>query len=151
MLSVHIDDLNTNSLVLVEINDGGHMARHASKHPTDTELEILQVLWEHGPSSLGAICDAMRSKREVATTTVSTMLKVMAEKGLVRRREVQGKRGAQWTTAVTRKKAARGMVGKLIDRVFEGSTQQLVAHIISERKLSDEDRRLLRELLQEED
>ena len=126
------------------------MARQPTKHPTDTELEILQVLWDNGPSSLGAICTAMRQTREVATTTVSTMLKVMDEKGLVRRREVQGQRGSLWAAAVTRKRAARGMVGKLIDRVFEGSTQKLVAHIISERKLSDEDREVLRRLLEEE-
>ena len=127
------------------------MARQASKHPTDTELEILQVLWEFGPSSLGSICEAMRQNREVATTTVSTMLKVMDQKGLVRRKGVEGQRGSLWAAAVTRKRAARGMVGKLIDRVFEGSTQKLVAHIISERKMSDEDRETLKRLLEGED
>lgn len=127
------------------------MARQAAKHPTDTELEILQVLWERGPGSLGVICEAMREKRDVATTTVSTMLKVMGEKGLVRRKEVPGKRGAVWAAAVTRKRAARGMVGKLIDRVFEGSTQKLVAHIINERELSETDRELLRDLLAGDD
>ncbi len=127
------------------------MARQPTKHPTDTELEILQILWDAGPSSLGSICEAMRQNRDVATTTVSTMLKVMNEKGLVRRKDVRGQRGSLWTAAVTRQRAARGMVGKLIDRVFEGSTQKLVAHIINDRKLTDEDRELLRQLLEEED
>lgn len=123
------------------------MARNSSSHPTDTELEILQILWEHGPSSLGSVCEAMREKREVATTTVSTMLKVMEQKALVKRREVTGKRGSQWAASVTRKRAARGMVGKLIDRVFEGSTRQLVAHILDDRKLTAADREALRQLL----
>lgn len=127
------------------------MARQQSKHPTDTELEILQVLWDHGPCSLGSICEAMRENREVATTTVSTMLKVMDAKGLVRRKDAKGQRGSLWAAAVTRKKAARGMVGKLIDRVFEGSTQKLVAHILSERKLSDDDREMLKRLLEDEE
>lgn len=127
------------------------MARQASKHPTDTELEILQVLWDHGPASLGAICEVMRQNREVATTTVSTMLKVMDAKGLVKRKDAKAQRGSLWAAAVTRQRAARGMVGKLIDRVFEGSTQKLVAHIINERKLSDADREALRTLLESED
>ena len=90
------------------------MARQQSKHPTDTELEIPQVLWDHGPCSLGSICEAMRENREVATTTVSTMLKVMDAKGLVRRKDAKGQRGSLWAAAVTRKKAARGMVGSLL-------------------------------------
>ncbi len=127
------------------------MARNTSSHPTDTELEILQVLWEHGPASLGSVCDVMRTRREVATTTVSTMLKVMEQKNLVKRREIQGKRGSLWAASVTRQRAARGMVGKLIDRVFEGSTRQLVAHILDDRKLTIEDRDALRRLLDEEE
>lgn len=125
------------------------MARNTSTHPTDTELEILQVLWECGPSSLSRVCEAIRSNREVATTTVSTMLKVMEQKKLVKRREAAGKRGSQWAAAVTRSRAAQGMVGKLIDRVFEGSTRQLVAHILDDRKLTTEDRNALRRLLEE--
>lgn len=123
------------------------MARSAAKHPTDTELEILQVLWDRGPISLGAICEEIRQARDVATTTISTMLKVMAGKGLVRRKDAAGQRGSLWSAAVTRQKAARGMVGKLIDRVFDGSTEQLLAHIISERKLSDADRDALKRML----
>lgn len=125
------------------------MARQATKHPTDTELEILQILWDQGPASLSSICEAMRQNRDVATTTVSTMLKVMDQKGLVRRKDAKGQRGSLWLAAVTRQRAARGMVGKLIDRVFEGSTQKLVAHIISERKLSDADRETLKGLLED--
>ena len=50
------------------------MPRPPSTHPTDGELEILRVLWENGTSSLGAICETLRREREVAATTVATML-----------------------------------------------------------------------------
>ena len=62
------------------------MARSPSDQPTQRELEILAVLWEHGPASLGTVCDALRRQRPLATTTVATMLKVMLDKKLVTRR-----------------------------------------------------------------
>jgi len=113
------------------------MARSASKHPTDGELEILQVLWAQGPCSLGELCVALREKRQVATTTVATVLKVMRDKGLVRRRKTN--RGLSWTAAVNREATASGMIGKLIERVFEGSAQQLVAHLVEDGNLSSAD------------
>ena len=61
------------------------MARPSNPHPTDGELEILRVLWSAGPSSLSTICESLRTEREVATTTVATMLKVMLDKELVKR------------------------------------------------------------------
>ena len=81
------------------------MARPASQHPTDGELEILRVLWERGPSSLGDVCAALRRERDVATTTVATMLRVMLDKGLVRRKRAG--RGHQWSAVVTHAAAAR--------------------------------------------
>jgi len=78
------------------------MARPASVHPTDGELEILRLLWAKGPTALSTLCDAMREEREVATTTVATMLRVMREKGLVKR--LGSGRGAQWTAAITPEK-----------------------------------------------
>ena len=66
------------------------MARPPSTHPTDGELELLQILWQAGPSSLGRICTALRLRRPIATTTVATMLKVMLDKGLIRRRHAAG-------------------------------------------------------------
>ena len=124
------------------------MARSTSTHPTDTELEILQVLWDSGPSSLSQVCETLRQSRPVATTTVSTMLKVMQEKKPVQRQSSgQGTRGSKWKAKVSRSQAARGFVSKMIDRIFDGSTQQLVAHIVNDRKLSDTDRKAIQQLL----
>lgn len=121
------------------------MARPASVHPTDGELEILHVLWSAGPSSLSAICDALRAEREVATTTVATMLRVMLDKGLVRRQGAA--RGATWQAAVTHKSAARGMVGKLVDHVFDGAADQLAAHLIEGGQLNSRQLGELRTLI----
>jgi BlaI family penicillinase repressor len=122
------------------------MARPASQHPTDGELEILRVLWERGAASLGEVCEALRRERPVATTTVATMLKVMLEKGLVRRKQTGG-RGQQWSAVVTHAAAAKSMVGKLVDGIFDGSAGQLVAHIVERGNLSDRELAELRALI----
>ena len=121
------------------------MARPASLHPTDGELEILRVLWDRGPATLSEICDTLRRERDVATTTVATMLRVMIDKRLVRRKRAG--RGHQWSAAVSHAAAARSMVGKLLDGVFDGSAQRLVAHLVEGGKLSDKELAELRTLI----
>ncbi len=121
------------------------MARPASVHPTDGELEILRVLWASGPTALSTLCETLRQQREVATTTIATMLKVMSEKGLVRR--LGSGRGAQWTAAITQKRAAKKMVGKLVDHVFDGSADLLAAHLIEGGQLSTKQLAELRDLI----
>jgi BlaI family penicillinase repressor len=121
------------------------MARPANEHPTDGELEILRVLWERGSATLGEICTALRHERQVATTTVATMLGVMLDKSLVRRKK--GARGNVWSAAVTHDAAAKGMVGKLVDGVFDGSASRLVAHLVEGGKLSPDELSELRTLI----
>lgn len=121
------------------------MARPPSTHPTDGELEILRVLWERGPSSLGEVCESLRQQREVATTTVATMLRVMLDKNLVKRK--QAVRNHQWSAAVTHAAAARSLVGKLVDGVFDGSAQRLVAHLVEGGELSADELAELRTLI----
>ena len=121
------------------------MARPASVHPTDGELEILRVLWVSGPTALSTLCETLRQQREVATTTIATMLRVMSEKGLVKR--LGSGRGAQWTAAITQKKTAKKMVGKLVDHVFDGSADLLAAHLIEGGQLSTKQLAELRNLI----
>ena len=121
------------------------MARPASPHPTDGELEILRVLWQRGPSSLGQISEELRRDRTVATTTVATMLGVMLEKGLVARKRAE--RSYEWSAAVTQAAAARSMVGKLVDGVFDGSASRLVAHLVETGNLSADELNELRQLI----
>lgn len=121
------------------------MARKPSGRPTDAELAILQVLWSEGPSGLGMVHDALRASRPVALTTVATTLKVMLDKGLVRRED--GPKGYVWSAATTRREAAAGMLGKILDHIFDGSARGLVAHLIEGGALDDRDRRAIREML----
>ena len=121
------------------------MARPPSSHPTDGELELLQVLWQAGPCSLGQVCKALRLHRPVVTTTVATMLKIMLDKKLVRRRSTP--QGYLWSAKTTQQNAATGMVRKLVDSVFDGSAQRLVAHLLESGQLNDQERKELRRLI----
>jgi predicted transcriptional regulator len=125
------------------------MARSPSGQPTDAELAILQVLWEHGPAGLGKVHEAVQAKRPVALTTVATTLKVMLTKKLVRRDD--GPKGYLWAAETTRGAAASGLLGKLVQNVFDGSARGLVAHLIEQGALDDRDREAIRALLDQAD
>ncbi len=81
----------------------------------------------------------------MATTTVATMLKMMLAKGLVRRED--GPRGYLWSAKVSRKAAVSGLLGKLVQHVFDGSARRLVAHLIQEGDLDARERAEIFELL----
>ncbi len=121
------------------------MARPPSKQPTDGELEILKILWETGPTGLGQIHKVLQEHRGVATTTVATMLKMMLAKELVQRED--GPRGYLWSARVSRKAAVSGLLGKLVQHVFDGSARRLVAHLIQEGDLDDRERAEILDLL----
>jgi BlaI family transcriptional regulator, penicillinase repressor len=124
------------------------MPRPPSSHPTDGELEILQVLWTSGPASLSTVCEELRKERDVAATTVATMLRVMSDKNLVKRSG--SGRGATWSAAVSQQKTERGMVRKLVDRVFDGAADRLVAHLVEGGQLTSTQLADLRRLIDQQ-
>ncbi len=123
------------------------MARPASVHPTDGELEILNILWSEGATSLSVLCEQLRRQRDVATTTVATMLRVMLDKRLVRRKGAG--RGAVWVAVVTHRTAAQGMVTKLVEGLFDGSANRLAMHLVEGDQLTEKQIAELRKLIDE--
>src|SRR5690349_15807229 len=121
------------------------MPRPPATHPTDGELEILHVLWTLGPTPLSALCEDLRQDRDVAATTVATMLRVMSDKNLVKR--TGSGRGATWAAVVSKQKTERGMVRKLVDRVFDGAADRLAAHLVTGGELSKDQLVQLRKLI----
>ena len=122
------------------------MARPPSTQPTDAELEILKILWEQGPAGLGRVHAEIQERRQVALTTIATTLKTMLAKGLVARDD--GPRGYVWSAVASRGSTATGLLGKLVQHVFDGSARRLVAHMIQEGALDDRDRDEIRALLE---
>ena len=121
------------------------MARTRKEQPTDGELNILQVLWQRGPSRLSEICEALSQGRRVAATTVATMLKIMKGKGQVKRDD-SGEE-ILWEATLSQKEAGSSYLQHLVNRVFDGSAGKLVLHLLEQHHLSAGEQRDIQELL----
>jgi BlaI family penicillinase repressor len=122
------------------------MAESKTPKPTEAELELLRVLWERGPSTVGEIHENQGSKGTGYTTTLK-VLQRMTEKGLVQRDERQ--RSHIYRAAVAAEKTQRQLVRDLLHRAFGGSPGQLVVQALSEKAASAEELAAIRTLLDE--
>lgn len=121
------------------------MARQRPPRPTDSELEILGVLWERGPSTVREVYDVVRAQREAGYTTVLKLMQIMLDKGLLARDE--NRRPHVYRPVVPAEKTQRQLVRDLIDRAFAGSAQKLVLRALSSQKVSPGELQQIRELL----
>jgi predicted transcriptional regulator len=115
--------------------------------PTDSELELLTVLWELGPSTVRDVHEAVSRRRHMQYTTVLKFMQIMAEKGLVRRDETQ--RAHVYEAAQSREATQRQLAGDLLQRAFGGSAKSLVMGALSVRKASRQELAEIRKLLDE--
>jgi BlaI family transcriptional regulator, penicillinase repressor len=113
--------------------------------PTDGELEILQVLWDRGPSTVREVHDALGDVRGVGYTTVLKLLQIMLEKGLVTRRDAT--RSHIYRAAVGRERVQKRLLADLLDRAFEGATGPLVMQALSSRRAAPDELEQIRALL----
>jgi BlaI family transcriptional regulator, penicillinase repressor len=120
------------------------MPRKTDK-PTERELDILKVLWERGPSSVREVYELLSRNEDLSFTTIQTMLQVMFDKDLVVR-EMMG-RSLIYTARVKREEAERAMVGDLLERVFGGSAQQLLARALDVKKASPQELKAIQTLI----
>jgi len=123
------------------------MARPRHENATPGELEVLKVLWEQGPSTVRAVMDVLNRSRHRAYTSVMSLLEVMFDKRLVKRRP-QG-RAFVYSAAVSKEKMLGQMVGDLVRRGFEGSASSLVAYLLDETPLSKEELSEIQRLITE--
>ena len=123
------------------------MSRRAHKRPTDAELEILRVIWSLGPSTVRAVFDELRAKRETGYTTVLKIMQIMTGKGLLRRDESM--RPQVYEPVRPQHQTQRQLIGDLLDRAFSGSPGNFVLQALSAKKTTAEERRQIRALLDE--
>ena len=105
--------------------------------PTDSELEILQVLWENGPSSVRFVNDQLGERRDVGYTTTLKLLQIMHEKGLVVRNT--DARSHIYEAAIERDATQRNLLGSFVNNVFSGSAMDLVMQALGNHKASKDE------------
>jgi predicted transcriptional regulator len=118
---------------------GGAVASSGSGRPTrlgNLQIEIMRVLWSRGPSSVTQVRQALGG-RNLAYTTVATMLRKMEPRGLVAH-DCDG-RTFIYRAAVPEQAVRQGMAGDLLDRLFSGSLSSLVSHLLSSREVNREE------------
>ena len=120
------------------------MARRPSPQPTPAELEILKVLWETGPATVRQVMQRLAGDR--AYTTIMTLMNVMHEKGLLRRRPA-GK-AFIYRPTVQREMTLRAMLADMVERAFEGSASALVAHLLQEANPDERELAEIRRLIE---
>lgn len=124
------------------------MARPNSEHPTELELQILKVLWDAEPMTVREVREALAGLgRDLAHTTVITMLGTMVDKGQIEKLEpIQGK-AFRFSPLIQRDDVSRGMLGDLVERVFDGSAEAVMLSLFNVKELDEEELAGLRRLL----
>ncbi|PYS76838.1 MAG: transcriptional regulator [Acidobacteria bacterium] len=105
--------------------------------PTDLELSILRVLWQHGPGSVREVLNRYNEGREgeAGYTTILKMLQIMADKGLVERDD--SRRPQIYRTRLSQEQTQRQLVSDLLERAFGGSAKKLVLQALADREASE--------------
>jgi BlaI family transcriptional regulator, penicillinase repressor len=111
------------------------MAR--TPRPTESELQILRVLWTEGPSTVRQVNERLSAGREIGYTTTLKLMQIMAEKGLVSRDESD--RTHVYAARASEDQTQRQLVSDLVDRAFGGSAKTLVLQALSSRPASQEE------------
>jgi BlaI family transcriptional regulator, penicillinase repressor len=112
---------------------------------TGRELDVMSVLWELESATVTEVREALDDS--LAYTTVLTMLRILEEKGYVAHEE-EG-RAHRYHPLVGRATAGESALGRLVNKVFRGSTEMLLTHLVADRSLTQPELRRLRALLDE--
>src|ERR1044072_3116151 len=111
--------------------------RKRSTTLTGQELEIMKIVWEQDKVTVRDVYEAMLETRKVAYTTVMTMMKILEQKRYLKKS--QADRAYVYTAAQPKRKVIGDMVRDFVNRVFNGSAEPLLVHLVEEHNLSRED------------
>src|SRR6187549_1294620 len=113
--------------------------------PTESELEILQVLWKKGLATVREVHESLAATKDVGYTTTLKLMQIMNEKGLVKRDD--SIKTHIYQAAVSREKTQKHLLGKMIDGLFGGSPTQLVLQALGNHKASEEELNQIQQVL----
>jgi BlaI family transcriptional regulator, penicillinase repressor len=118
------------------------MARPPAKELTERELEIMQVFWRRGELSVADVKDDLAASGfELAYTTVATLVRILADKGFVE--QINEQRPFIFRPAKSYEEVSGKLLTDLVERVFQGSREQLLVRLMEQKKLSARERAAL--------
>lgn len=118
--------------------------------PTKSELEILQVLWKHGPSTVRFVNDTLNEmKRVVQYTSTLKLMQIMAEKKMLVRDETSMKH--IYSPAVEEQKTKSVLLEKFVDAMYNGSASSLMLQLLGNKKTSKKEIEAIKEIIQKLD
>jgi predicted transcriptional regulator len=114
---------------------------------TDVELEIMKVVWELGQGTVREVYEALREHKQIAYTTVMTMMNILESKGHL----VKEKQGRAYVYAPVRAKSQviSSMVDEFVGRVFDGAARPLLVSLIKDKKISQKDLDEIAQMIEE--
>lgn len=114
--------------------------------PTRSELEILQVLWQHGPSTVRFVNDTLNEqKRSVQYTSTLKLMQIMVEKGILKRDESNMKH--IYSPATDEQKTKNFLLDRFVESMYNGSASNLVLQLLGNKKTSKKELQAIKDLL----
>ncbi len=113
--------------------------------PTESELEILRILWERGEATVRDVHEELSKTKDAGYTTTLKLMQIMHEKGMVKRDE--SNKTHKYIPLLSREKTQKQFVGKMIDTLFQGSSSQLVMQALGNHKASKEELEEIQKLI----
>lgn len=124
------------------------MARPKASELTERELELMHLFWDTGPmTAMDARDQLAAAGRDLAYTTVATLVKILIEKGYLE--QTGERRPFVYNPIRSFDDVSMRLVGELVQRVFQGSREELLVRLLEGRKLSKKERELLEQILAE--
>jgi predicted transcriptional regulator len=121
-------------------------ANTTTVEPTKSELEILQVLWKHGPATVRFINDTLNEqKRAVQYTSTLKLMQIMAEKKMLKRDETNMKH--IYMAALEEQKTKSVLLDRFVDAMFNGSASNLMMQLLGNKKASKKELQEIKNLL----
>jgi BlaI family transcriptional regulator, penicillinase repressor len=114
---------------------------------TPQELEIMKLVWQRESASVRDIYEALLEHRKIAYTTVMTMMKILETKGYLKKRRQE--RAFIYRPTHPKNQVIGGMIREFIDRVFNGSAEPLLVHLVKGRHLREKDLQRIKRMIGE--
>ena len=120
------------------------------KNPTlaPQELEIMKIVWRLGRATVRDVYEVLLAERKIAYTTVMTMMKILEDKGHLKKQRQE--RAYVYHAARPQDAVIRGMIREFVDRVFNGSAEPLLLHLVRDRHISRQELERISRMIREE-